>query len=351
MPIELPTNEDESLRPFTPEEVAGFGLKRLGVRDHTHATYTYGPDGSACTRRFACDWDFRHDARVYFVGASKLYTDGGGDLKISRIRPQVDPDHPNWIATKCEVNPWRFTGELDEADATGASEALPVFTRAELRVTYEMVPFEVANDDEVSSEEERYVTRPGMLGADVTTEANYIGLPGSSIQFATATGAGKPAGVPVHYPVGFVEGTSKMSLIWRRVPREAWGPSTTLGQRVLGTEAARGMIGALNKTSFYGYPPLSLQLLGVAPRELPDPTGLGYSLELVYQFTNKPTPFGHLGLYYHDLAEPPAATASGYYQCLRKSGGKTTKAAADIADTDAMFIVREFADLLVVGDV
>lgn len=366
MPVQLVLNGDGSLRQLNAGEIAALQLKRRGIRsEHDHWMGQFGPDGNSCTRRYSCAWDQRFQALLHFVGASKLYTDAG-DLKLSRMRPQTDPDNPTWIATKVEISPWRFRENLDLDDVAHPEDPLeveaenpgyqagthtPIFDRAELKVTFELSPWDVASDLEVIDETQRYVTWPGYPGTDISTQADYIGLPGGStaLQYTTATGAGLPAGKPIPFPTGFVEGKSTFKIIWRRVPFDAWGPSATLTQRVLGTAADRGMIGSINKTSFRGYAPLTLQLLGVEQRLLPDPTGLGYSWDIGYVLSNKPTPFGHVGIYFFDPSA--GASASGYYQVQTPAGTTTTKAPSSIGDKDSLFIVREFTELFVVGEV
>lgn len=343
------TNPDGSLRAFTLAEYDAMRIERRGVEGAgDHVVYSLGPDGSGCPRKFFCDWDQRFNAAIYFAGASKTYTDGGGDFKISRLMPSRDPDFPNWICTKVRISPFRFMGEIE--DPGDDSEPLPKFDRAELECTFEMVPFELAADADTVAETDRYVTWPGFPGAEITTETTYIGLTGNALVYATSDGttATGPAGTPIQFGAGFTEGSSNFRVVWRRVPADAWGPSTVLGQRVLGTVAGRGYVGAVNKTTFHGYAAHSLQLRGVEARLLPDPTGLGYAWDIAYVMSEKPTPYGHLGIYFHDVKT--VGNQSGYYQILRPSAGTTIKAPGTIGDTDSLFIEREFANLFVPGE-
>src|SRR5262249_5960244 len=158
-------------------------------------------------------------------------------------------EHTNWICTKCRVSPFKFLGTIDE----GETEPLPVFERAELECTYEMVPYlaDIADSDidpATTGETARYVTWPGYPGADVIAEASYVGLPGGVVHYATTTGSTStgPAGTPVPFAVGFAEGTKRLKAIWRRVPEVAWQPTSDLFARVIGDETTRGMIGSLN---------------------------------------------------------------------------------------------------------
>jgi hypothetical protein len=351
----LPLNEDLSLRPFTAVEYAAFGLKRRGVTgEGDHIVTDLGPDGSGCTRRFFCNWEQRFQAAIYFVGACKSFINDLGVRKISRLLPQRDPEFSNWVATKCHISPFRFTGDIeptgeDSGDNAPTKEPLAEFTLAALDITYEMVPFDLADDASTTVETDRYVTWPGYPGADTSADASYIGLPGGILRYATTDGttATGPAGVRIPFAVGFAEGSGKFKVIWRRVPFDVWGSGTALFQRLIGSTTTRGYIGSVNKTAFRGYPELSLQLLGIEQRLLPDPTGLGYSWDLGYLFSQKVVPYGQLGFYYHDTAT--SSPKSGYYQVLRPAAGITTIAAGSLGADDSLFPVKEFADLFKPG--
>lgn len=339
----LPTDVDGKLVAYTSEQIAAMQIRRRGGEEHV--AYNLGPDGAGCTRKFSCAWGERFNASIYFAGAAVQWFDAG-DPKISRLVPQVDPDFPNWHCTKCEIMPWRYTGTIDAPVA--GSEPLPVYERADLVCTYEMVPFEVQSDADTTAEIERYVTKPGFPGADISGNTQYISLPGGVQIFRTDDGTTKPANVQIPHGIGFPESKRTFKVIWQRVPFDAWGPGTILFNRVWGTENTPGIVGALNKTTFLGYWSLHLMLMTVEERLRPDPTGLGYAWDLGFVIEQKPVPFGHLGLWFHDPAE--TGNVAGYYQ-VGTPKIKVTQDANAITDGDAMFRVREYGDLFVVGSV
>lgn len=348
----LPTDVSGKLVPYTPEQIALMDIRRRGMESSDHVAYNLGPDGSGCTRRFSCRWDQRFNAAIYFAGAATLWFDSGaGVQKLSRLVPQKDPDYPAWLCTKCEIMPWRYTGTVTAPVA--GTEALPNYERADLSCTYEMVPFAALSDEDaplgpLPNELNRYVSGPGYPGADITGETQYISLPGGAQQFRTASGTGKPAGVSVPHGIGLPENKRRFKIVWRRVPLAAWVPGAPLFDRVFGVPGSgtRSWIGSLNKTALIGYDALQLQLATIEERLLPDPTGLGYSWELGFVFDQKPVPFGHTGLYFHDTAT--SGNVSGYYQ-FGRAGISTNQAAAAIGDNDCMFHVREHADLFKVS--
>ena len=356
MPVTLPVDGDGKLVPFAAAAVAAMDIRQRGVgEEHDHVQYTFGPDGAGCTRKFSCKWDERFNAIIWFVGAVKSYVDSG-DTKISRLAPQTDPDVPRWVCTKCTIDPYQFTGEIEGAeeeedeDAEPNPSAYPVFDRCDLICVYELVPYEVLSDEATTDETDRYVTRPGYPGADITTEGSYVGLPGGVLNYVRDDGATgpafKPGGSQIPFPVGFTEPSRKLSIIWHRVPRECWGPGTQLFNRVIGIDGQRGYLGALNETTFFGRWSLTQQLVGVEERLLPDPNGLDYAWTLRFLFSDKPVPFGHLGFYYHSTD----STQPGYYQVLRPnlaSGGTLDPDA--IGDDDSLFHVREMSNVFVVG--
>lgn len=344
-----PTNDDGSLRYYTSDELAQIDLKRIGVSgEGTHTHEDFGPDGSGATRMFSCKWEERFAAALVMVGACKSYVDGGGKLAISRLLPDSYPGllELNWICTKVRTDPYRYMGEIADVDF---GQSMPVFERAKLECTYELVPFSLIDDPEVPAEfgeMERYVTEPGFPGAEITTETSVITMPGGMLNYTTSDGTSKPAGVPIPYNVGFPETISKKKAVWRRVPKDVWGPGTDLTRRVKGDGVTRGLIGAVNKTAIWGHPPLTLKLEGVEERLLPDPRGVGYSWDLGYLMSEKAAPYGHLGLYFSDTAD--TGNVSGYYQVLHRTLQQTQDAATLAGvDTAPLFHVRDLRELFV----
>jgi hypothetical protein len=356
MPLQVPpTNPDGSLRYYTEAELAQIDIKRRGVGgEGTHVEENFGPDGSGATRLYSCEWAERFAAVLVMVGYAKSYTDGDGKDRISRLLPDCHPGllNLNWIATKCRTSPYRFTGTIDPVDF---GQTMPRFTRALLEVNYELFSAPLLDDDELAADQEyqRYIVEPGHPGADITVQSSYIQMPGGIQNFTSANGTDRPAGLPVPYSIGVPESTSTKKFIWKRVPRDLYGEGTTLYNRIHGDGITRGYIGSLNKTTFFGHPPLTLKLENVEERLLPDPLGLGYAWDIVFVFSHKPTPYGHLGLLFFETTVGGGAATSGYYQVTGLTNAQTRTAAelAAAGDSVAMFHIREHADLLIVGAV
>lgn len=356
MPLPVPPlNDDLSLRYYTTEELAQIDLQQIGVEgEGDHFQEEFGPDGAGCTRRYSCVWEERFAAVLVLVGYAKSFTDEDDVVRISRLLPDCHPARPefNWACTKVRVDPFQYTGEIDEDVEFG--QVLPEFSRAKMDAVYEHVPFALIDDEFVDAEHEytRYVTIPGRPGAEITAQSNYISMAGGCQSYVTDDGTTRPAGVPVPFNIGYPETLTTKKIPWRRVPENLWGEGTILQTRVKGdgTPSNRGMIGSLNLTEFFGHPPLTLMLLSVEERALPDPIGVGFAWDLVYVFQEKNVPFGHTGFIFFDAPPPGVVRPAKYYQALA-ANSTTTKAAADIADGDALFNVREFANLFIVGAV
>lgn len=360
MPLTVPPlNEDLSLRYYTPEEFEQIDLKRIGVSgEGTHVRDELGPDGSGSTREFSCAWEERYAAALVLVGFAKSYTDEDGKLRISRLLPDVHPAGGGitfqWVCTKVAIDPFAYTGEID---AVEVGQSMPRFKRAKLTATYELVPHQLFEDTALTAATEfhRYVAEFGSPGADMQVTTSYIQQPGGIQAFTTPGGASRPAGLPVPYAIGWPETETKKALVWHRIPRDLYGKGTTLYERIKGDGVTRGYIGAVNLTEFLGHPPLTLKLEGVEERLLPDPFGADYAWQLVFRFSEKAVPYGHLGLYFFETATTGFVADSGYYQVLNR-GNTATLSAAAIAAAEAtgeisMFPVREFANLLIVGTV
>lgn len=363
MSIPLPLNLNQSLRPFTETELAAIDLKRRGIRaDHGHWNATYSPNGSSCTRMFSCAWDQRFNALIHLVGACKTYVDGE-QTKISRLLPQTDTVHENWYCTGATISPWRFMQNIvavepeDDVPSPEEIEAsnpgyvrgmhMPVFGRAEIRATFELNPFALLSDEDTEHEYDRYTTYPGHIGCEISTDPGYVQIPAGSnaLHYTNNDGTTRPAGVPIPFATGFTEVQSRTSFLWRRAPFEVYQENTRIWQLVNGNGPANPpYVGAINKTAFQGYDALALLLVGVEPRLLPDPTGMGYSWDIKFNCLHRPTPWGHLGYIYNPGTSPGSGT-QGYYQVLRGAAGNTTKAITDLTDTDTLYPLREFRDL------
>lgn len=356
MPLDVPPlNEDGSLRYYTTSELAQIDIKRRGVTgEGDHIIEEFNPEQPAGPRRYTVEWDERYAAMLVFLGYTKDYT-VGGVKKISRLLPDSHPAFGqfNWIATALTIHPYRYTGTIAQSDF---GQSLPNFTRAELTVQYQLVPFHLLDDDEVQEEYGellRYVTEPGFVpGGEITSETNVITFPGGALNFCTADGTTRPAKVAIPYNIGFPETITRKRVLWRRVPQDIWGPDKPLTQMVKGNGTTRGYIGSLNKTEIWGHPPLTLKLEGVEEKLMPDPTGLAHAWDLTYVFAEAARPFGWTGLYFFETGTGGGAVASGYYQALLNKTS-TNKTAAQLAADDSLplFQVREHKNLFVPGGV
>ena len=57
----MPFNTDGTLRAYTTAELDSYDFRARGVRDGTHPSEDYAPDGSGCTRKWSCNWSDRFD--------------------------------------------------------------------------------------------------------------------------------------------------------------------------------------------------------------------------------------------------------------------------------------------------
>jgi hypothetical protein len=347
MPLAVPPlNADLSLRYYTPSEFSLIDLRRRGVSgEGEHTLEQLGPDGCGTPRLFSCRWEERYAAALVLVGYAKRYEDAFMRERISRLMPDVYAitGDQRWACTKVRLSPYRYTGTispiLEGLDA-------PDFERCDIEATYEQVPYYLFEDVLTTFDNEfsRYVIYPGYPGAEITSESQYVTLPGGTLKYLNA-GNVVPAGTPVPHSYGFPETYTNLTYVWRRVPFELWGAGTDLTNRVKGTAGVRGMIGSVNLTTFDGHPPLSLQLRAVEEKLLPDPM-FGYSWDIVYKLNKAEKLEGHLGFYFHSVRA--AAGNPGYYQVGRSSLVTNLPIpAASLGDNDSLFHAREFAELFV----
>lgn len=354
MPVDPGTGQ---LIAYTDDQVAAWNLESRDIRDGAHPTEVFSPEGATSERSYFCDWEDRYDVIKWLVGEAAIWSDAGDDT-VTRIPPQTHPDAEfadKWFCTKVVS----ITGHKPTGDAGGPAWSLPSpeYERAEIKCLFEYVSYAADKaDDEVTTEQDRYTIAPGHPFNDIATSAEYVTMPGGSLNFLESGGVGPPYTAPhmttIPYGIGFPMMREKFSFTWERVPFTGFQPSSTLRQRVQGTAANRTYIGSVNKTTFGNYPAGTLQLQGCEPRLMLDPTGTGWVWRIKYIFEYAPD--GMHNLYFFDSRRDPTTNApltpslSGWYQAGR---GPTYQAPGAIADDTTLFHEREFADLWVVGDV
>ncbi|WP_439626016.1 hypothetical protein [Gemmata sp.] len=338
----MPTNPDGTLRPYNPEEIAGWHLGTRGIDDGNNPEEFYSPDGSGCTRLWLCDWNDRFDVIKHLVGEVLVWEDtGGGDpvKRLSRTRPQTHPTFTNWWCVKARITGHKF---IEDDVTAGEGNRSPRWDAAEITAQYEMVPFRWQDDAYTyaseNGERERYVTNPGHVQAEVTADAQYTTMPGGIMKYKTTDGS-PPHNVPVPYPIGYTDCEGKFAAIWRRVPEDQFQPNSPLYKRVYGDPdtGTRPWIGSTNQTPIFGRGIGTCLLIGCEPKLLPDPTGFGYSWDLKWVWFYKPQT--HYKLRYWATS---GAIENGYYEIAKPAAPYT--AIEDLGDDDSLFHLRDHGD-------
>lgn len=333
----MPIGPDGDLVPYTPEEIEAWELGTRGIDEGTNPEEFYSPDGSGCTRPWFCVWDKRFEVINHLVGDVTIWDDSGTN-KVSRLMPQTHPDHPTWACV--EVRVVRGHKFVEDDDDAGPGNLIPTYTHAELEAKYRQVPYKLLPDSGlIASEIERYVTEPGYPGADVTTGAQYTTMPGGIMKFKTDDGS-PPHNVPVPHPIGYTDCEGKFSVIWRRVPKNGFDPDSPLFKRVFGdpTTGSRPWIGSTNVAVLFGRDIGTCLLEGCEPKLLPDPTGVGYSWDIKFDWFYKPQTHYKLRFW----GTKPSDPDNGLYQVAKPDAPYT--AVEDLGDDDSLFPLRDHAD-------
>lgn len=335
----MPVNPDGTLRPYNASEVASFKLKTREIRGGRNPVETYSPDGSGCERPMWCDWNLRTEAVKYLVGEVATWDDSGTQ-RITRTAPQSHPVFPKWICVKAVVA-WghKFIG--DDSTTGGVGNKIPMYEQAALDTQWEQVPFRMASDSETYispiGEMERYTTKPGHIGAEVTSGSSYTTMAGGSMTYKTAD-ASPPHDVPVPFPIGFVDTEGKFGAIFHRIPEDWYKPGKPLFDLLHGDPVGgiRPWIGTANSTPLFGRPIATCVLEGVEPRLLPDPVGSSYSWDLKYVWLYRPQT--HMRLPFFDAK----GVISPGYRVVSKPGG-AYHAPEDMSDDESLFSMRDHA--------
>lgn len=281
---------DEPLTPYTELEIADLEIKSRGIRNGEHVRESRQVGNNIRSEWWSCAWDKREDAIRYFLGDVVVWNNSG-TLQLSRLLPQRHPEKPELAAVQLtEMVGYKFL----DLDGSGN----PTFERAELHIQYEHCPFKLKEDDEVSSELDRYVWyQPGEATADAIT------FPGGILRYIREDGvsAGNPAPhlVPIPFNISKVFPVQRFKLRWVRLPEDVLKPtSTALSDRLFGGDP-EGVpwIGCINKEVFYGYPNGTLLLEKVYPLLERSPLAAGWQYTIEFEFAFKPGGWNWLPFY------------------------------------------------------
>ncbi len=81
------TNPDMSIRDFTEAEVSAMEFETTDIEHGGFPTHTCGPDGTTTKATYFCKYDQYEAFKAYMVGATKAFTDGSLNKRISRLTP------------------------------------------------------------------------------------------------------------------------------------------------------------------------------------------------------------------------------------------------------------------------
>lgn len=301
----MPLDADGSLRNFTQAEIDAMEIETFGVRDQSHPTETREVDQVTQVRTYFCKWSERYNFLELVLGRVTTYDDG--TFRLSRLLPHVHYGRhhtiANVIATKLEemTGHGRCSGE--------DSNHLPEYPRAKCRFLYELVPFELAIDTDVTGAEFlRYVIPP----READSEGEYTTMPGGILHYirTVASGTGVPHGKPVPFNMGLVTPTQKRTWTWVRVPKEAFEPLSPLHERIfVGDGDERPFVGTVNKEDFDGYPMGTLLFEGVHEQLKRDAFSGEWVYDLGFKFNYRPQGWNWLPYFDTDTT----SSANGVY--------------------------------------
>ncbi len=337
-------NPDLSIRAFTESEIDAMGIESRGIRDGSSPTHVRAVNASSVEYTFFCLSDEFEAFVCYMLGAVVMFSDSGNN-RISRLLPQRPPDLDEFAFVRVQsAKGHQFVQDDDDF----INYPSPTYTKMEVVLVAEHVPFELQTDAEAGLVETgRYLqTLPSQ--ADV----QYLQLPGGTMRYIRTDGVSegnpRPHLIPIPYGIGIPEVTAIITRKWIRIPFDAWKPGSQLHERVYGN--AEGGIppyaATVNKTVILEYPIGTMLFMGVEEELVRDPLGTGFVWNLTVKWLWKDQ--GHNRFRYQETDKNAAAT-SGYYFASAPPNS-TYYTAATLPDGIAMFNARDHNNLFLVGD-
>ncbi len=328
-PIDLSTG---TLRTYTDDEVAAMQIRRVGVKDGAHPTHRRRPDDCTITRDYFCAYEELESFLCHMLGYAIIYTDGGGNKKLSRLLPQFYPGLPQVRAVGLEeARGHRFTGEMVDDDS--GDPDLPEYDAWRCRITYQHCPYDLIDDVDISSEHRRYVVE-----LPSTVQSDYITMPGGILKYVSSPGG--PDGKGIQHSVGIVNTALQIKKKWLKVPYEAWREGSELRKRVFGDIELGNdpWLGTINGSQIFGYAPGQLLLTGVEDQLEFDPIAKERFWNLTYTWLARSV--SHNWFYFYD----PTGAASGWYFV---SNNGTSYPATSQPDGVSVFNARDHLGLFV----
>jgi hypothetical protein len=331
-----------------PPDTTDWHIRERGVRDGTSPTGTFEMSGSTGERTFRVMWEKRLSFATYMLGYGLPYT-VGGVRKLSRLIPQaLHPDTPDIRATRIvRVSGHQWTG-TDPPRADGepyvwTNGLVNVFTDAEIVVHYEHLPYAYLEDDAITTEMDRYVTR-----GDVRSSAEFLAYPGAGFKYARNPALADPAdgadGTTIPGDQGVIVPQEEFVLTWERIPEELAEPGSDLHDTIHGTSVYDPLPyhGAINSIEFDGKPAGTVLLSGVRPIRHLSPLGSGFEYAMEYAFTYRPT-----GWNYRPYFQPAGAGTVVTWYFASKDG--THYAPGSVPDGKSYYHERDLNLLFSAG--
>jgi hypothetical protein len=361
----------------TSAEIATWEISEQGPRKGEEPTETLEVDNNTCTRTFWVKYEHRFAFARWCIGYSRLYVDTGQTI-LTRLLPQFheDPDafpepeeepgedeEPTpepirWPFTKVvEMRGHKWLSESpavvredpEDPESAIVSAGLPrqQYELCKVTLLAEQVPFDLVTDEEIDTEQDRYVEYP-CENTDPSGE--YLQLPGAALIRVAEPGSPQAGseldGKTVPQNIGKVIPQEVFKVRWHRLPIEVWDSSSELYKRIFGLDEGRPpYFGAVSSAVFYGRPEGTVLLTGVRPFRSKSPLGVGYELMLEFEFTYRPAGwnwvFGFL------VAGGAAAlTANGWYHA---SADGTFRYASDLVPGSSIYDGQDMNNLFNVG--
>lgn len=237
--------------------------REVEFREGSSPNEAFAMDQQGATRILDVDWLTRGTAIQQLLGYPRIDTSGATNT-LRRYLPDIHPEFPDLVATSVSSKGIGVRGAGTGTNVTTQTingRKVNVYANARLTVQYTFPEYDLKEDDEITTEFDRYTT------LNVQGAAEYLTVPlAGTMKFSEGTSELFPGNV------GYIIGSEDLIYKWWQIPF-ATATRTT----------CQNLIGRVNKTTFDGCAPHTLLMISYEIERVCGPNGRTKNFTFVFR--------------------------------------------------------------------